>query len=347
MHEPGNGDTAQTGPPAAGGEPPSGGPSASAPPGLSEFAGRVLDQLSLTAWLPAAMLVGNAAVLLQLRAEPESGFTDAIVALTDKPLGVLIVLLFALVLSALVTQAMEFSAIRLLEGYWGHSWAANVVATWCVRRHCRRRKRLLEKGRAVELAALSVARERMLAMPAADPVLVAAVEARARNLDTSTFPPEALADAQTVDWREDAPPALLRRMDAVDDQFVRYPDNSRVLPTRLGNTIRSAEDALIDVDPPLRGYIMRNLHRIPGLLLQEHDQYRNRLDMYCMFVFVCTVLAVAAPVLLVPARPDPAFGIGATVAYLLLTVAGYRAAVASGRGYGSALLAINRGLSGP
>ena len=37
--------------------------------GISAFLGRVLNQLSLSAWLPAAMLVGSLAVLLQLRTQ--------------------------------------------------------------------------------------------------------------------------------------------------------------------------------------------------------------------------------------------------------------------------------------
>jgi hypothetical protein len=35
--------------------------------GLSQFMGKVLDQLSLSTWLPAAMLVGSGALLIQLR----------------------------------------------------------------------------------------------------------------------------------------------------------------------------------------------------------------------------------------------------------------------------------------
>lgn len=320
------------------------GPSEPSPPGLSQLAGRVLDQLSLTAWLPAAMLVGNLAVLLQLRGRPRSGISDALVALTGKPLGIVIVIVFSLVLAALVTQSMEFSAIRLLEGYWGRSRPADMVASWRIGGHCRRRARLLEEGREVERAAFGVARERLLTLPGSDPVLVAAVEARVRGFSTAAFPPQALADAEVVDWQEEAPAALLRRMAAADDEFARYPDNSRVLPTTLGNTIRAAEDALVNVDGTLRGFVIRNLHRIPPVLLQEHDQYRNRLDMYCLFVLVCLVLAVAAPALLAGSRPDPALGVGGGLSYLVLAVAGYRAAVASARGYGTALQAIDVGL---
>jgi len=60
------------------------------------------------------MLVANLAVLLQLRSDPRSGLGDAVGAVTDKPLGILVVLLFALLLAALITQ----------------SWSSPPYASW-------------------------------------------------------------------------------------------------------------------------------------------------------------------------------------------------------------------------
>ena len=42
---------------------------------------------------------------------------DAVKALSSNPLGLAVVLAFALVLASIITQAFEFEAIRLLEGY--------------------------------------------------------------------------------------------------------------------------------------------------------------------------------------------------------------------------------------
>lgn len=86
----------------------------------------MLDQLSLSAWLPAAMLVGSSAVLLQLHARPDRNLALATNHLIAKPLGVIVLLLFALVLATMVTQAFEFEVIRLLEGYWGNSRLAPI-----------------------------------------------------------------------------------------------------------------------------------------------------------------------------------------------------------------------------
>jgi hypothetical protein len=66
--------------------------------------GKVLDQLGLTAWLPAAMLVGSGAPLIQLRWQGDFDLGGAVIARTAKPLGILVVLLFALVLATLVSR---------------------------------------------------------------------------------------------------------------------------------------------------------------------------------------------------------------------------------------------------
>ena len=72
---------------------------------------RVFEQLNLSSWFPAAVLVGNGAVLLQVQANRSAALGAAVEALTDKPLGVLIVVLFALVIATLMTQAFEFEVI--------------------------------------------------------------------------------------------------------------------------------------------------------------------------------------------------------------------------------------------
>lgn len=316
-------------------------------PGLSEFLGRVLDQLSLTAWLPAVMLVGNAALLLQLGADPNSGIADALAALTEKPLGVLVVLTFAVVLAALVTQALEFSAIRLQEGYWGHSKAAHILSGWRISRHLARKEKLLTAGHEAEGRAFGAARQTLEAA-GVSPAVTAAIAALHRGQAISDFPDHVQRDAADVDWYEYAPAAELRRMEALDRAHASYPEDSRVLPTRLGNALRSTEDQLHNVGAgPLRGFVIRNLVRIPPSLLAEHDQYRNRLDMYCMFALVCAGLAVLAPALLLTRRDDLGFGLASAGMYALLAWAGYRAAVASARGYATTLQALDDSLSTP
>jgi hypothetical protein len=86
-------------------------------PGLSQVLGKVLQQLSVSAWVPAAMLVGNVAVLLQLRVDGSYNIAGAVKELAGKPLGTIIILAFALILATVVTQAFEFEVIRFLGAY--------------------------------------------------------------------------------------------------------------------------------------------------------------------------------------------------------------------------------------
>ena len=87
--------------------------------GLSQFLAKVLDQLSLTAWLPAAVLVAGITVLGRLRLNSDESPGDVLSALARMHFGALVILLFALVTATVITQSFAFEAIRVLEGYWG------------------------------------------------------------------------------------------------------------------------------------------------------------------------------------------------------------------------------------
>ena len=71
----------------------------SSSPGLSQVLAKILQQLSISAWVPAAMLVGNGAVLLQLHANANYNIAEAVKELAGKPLGTIIILAFALILA--------------------------------------------------------------------------------------------------------------------------------------------------------------------------------------------------------------------------------------------------------
>jgi hypothetical protein len=104
--------------------------------GISGFLTRILDQLSLSSWLPAIMIVCNLAVLLQLGSQKNLDISAAVLRLADKPLGILVVLVLGIIVASIATQAFEFASIRLLEGYWG---SIRMLAWWsrvCTRPSC-------------------------------------------------------------------------------------------------------------------------------------------------------------------------------------------------------------------
>ena len=88
------------------------------PEGISAFIARVLDQLTLSAWLPAALFTAAAAVLLQFRRQRSVNVLHAVGVLAADPVRVLVLMIPLLVLATVVTQAFSFEAIRTLEGYW-------------------------------------------------------------------------------------------------------------------------------------------------------------------------------------------------------------------------------------
>jgi hypothetical protein len=98
------------------------GENADAKPGesFSLFVTRILDQLSLSSWLPAITFICNLALILQLRSQHNFDVARAITSLTAKPLGTLIVLLFSIILASVVMQAFEFEGLNR-PGFGGDS----------------------------------------------------------------------------------------------------------------------------------------------------------------------------------------------------------------------------------
>jgi hypothetical protein len=285
------------------------------------------------------LLVGATAVFLQLHSQDERNLAQAVTDLTDKPLGALIVLVVSLVISTLVIQAFEFEVIRFFEGYWPVSGPLAWLGNWRTSRHARKKLKLRRRyGDARETgltAALADLREER------ELVVVHAVEALARADDTDQYDPAAVTEAKFLDWRLNAPAEVLRRVDALARRVTRYPANHRVLPTVLGNTLRAAEDAVVERVPgDIEGFILRNESAISARLQEQHDAHRTRLDMYCTLIVVSTILAVEGCALLVRKGGGLLWPIGAALLFLVLTLTSYVAAIYSARGYGTALRAI-------
>jgi hypothetical protein len=113
--------------------------------GLSQFLTRILDQLSPSSWMPAIVVVANLALILQLHSQRNLDVGQAVLSLTKAPVGLLIVLVLAIVVTSIVTQAFASSVIRFLEGYWGSVRPLNFWSTVRTRRHVRHVKRLTDR----------------------------------------------------------------------------------------------------------------------------------------------------------------------------------------------------------
>jgi hypothetical protein len=320
---------------------PGAGDAAKGPEGLSQFLGKVLDQLSLTSWMPSAMLVGVGAIVLQLHSHNNNDIAAAAQTLASKTLGTIIILTFALILGAVITQAFSFEAIRLLEGYWGGTWlSALLLKPWVgFRRH--RLHAMRKKVQRQKEAAFQAGRTRMLTdmdrehLEILEDDVFGTPTANRRPHDAAT-----VAAARAAGWRWSSSPALL---DALDRSIARqgdYPAEHRLLPTRLGNVLRATEDDIADDVGQVEGLVMRRYDSIPPRLMVQHDQFRNRLEMYCCLVLVFGVLAVGSAWLLARPKEHYISAAGAFVILSLLGLVSYRAAIASARGYCTVLRTI-------
>jgi hypothetical protein len=310
-------------------------------PGLSQVLGRVLQQLSVSAWVPAAMLVGNVAVLLQLHSDKNYDLSKAVKELAGKPLGTLIILAFALILATVVTQAFEFELIRFFEGYFDSTnRVVQAIMAARIRRYAgkvdhldRRTKEANQRGR---LGAAAEMRQGGFDSKVLE-YLIDPPPRRSKEWDS-----EPAQEARRLDWKSFARPADLYRIESALAARSYYPDRQRLLPTRLGNVLRAAEDTInLQNGENIEGYVIRFHDQLPVTLQNQHKEFRTRLDMYCSLTLVFPMLTAISLITL--GGVHPAWGIAvATASYLLMAWLSYEAAIKSARSYGLIIREIDQ-----
>lgn len=300
--------------------------------GLSQVLGKILQQLSISAWVPAAMLVGNGAVLLQLHADANYNIAGAVKELAGKPLGTIIVLAFALILATVVTQAFEFEVIRFLEGYFDSAnGLIQAVMAWRIRCHAGKRDKLEHMLEAANTNARKQAVERMKKYRYDPEVLAYLAESPSR--DSKDFNAALARKAEAINWKLHAPPATRYRIDSTNARLASYPAKNRILPTRLGNVLRATEDTIeLEEDENLEGYVVRHFDQLPAALQSQHKDYRTRLDMYCCMTLAFSILSAISIAALNNIMPLWGMAI-AVVVYVLMACLSYQAAIASARSY--------------
>lgn len=261
-----------------------GSPSPKLPEGLSAFVARVLDQLSISAWLPAALAI--AGIFFAIRMSIADGdVKDALEAVGGTSIEQLLVLLGAVVLHTTVTQAFEFGSIRFLEGYWGTARLPQWVADLFAGRWERWEKEARGRREELQLEAFRSA-ERRYANAIDDIDVVRHVHADL--LDVASVPKLSSDQEELLnelDWRDYASARTMRRLEAHEKRMNRFPRSSRIMPTRLGNLLRASEDrANEEIPGSVQGMVHRTYHLVPGHLQVEIDQFRNRLGLYASLV---------------------------------------------------------------
>ena len=306
-------------------------PSEASPPepeGVSAFAARVLNQLSLSAWLPAAFLTLALTFLVKFRSLGAVDVSRAARELTDKDSiwGLAVLAVPVLVVATLVTQAFAFEAIRVLEGYWHRRGPAGWLASGLIWVQVWRKNRVARLAQSAAHDAFLESRRRWL--DDTDPEVVNALELASLGKD---FPEELDSRLSGLEWHDRCRPWRMRRVEGLELALEDFPVENRILPMRLGNVLRSAEDSLENAGGDLATFVMRRRSLVPVIVRSQHDQFRTRLEMYSTLVFVSTVLAAASIGLLWP------MGLTvwalAVVGFGAIAVTSYHAAIASARGY--------------
>ena len=316
--------------------------SAAPPDGLSALGARILDQLALSSWLPAALLIVGATLIILLR-HSQGDLGEALAALEDGWVAALLLALPMLVVTTLVIQAFSFEVIRLLEGYWAGVPLLRWAAPALIRHQVARRSALASARDRWQARAFDSARPAVMAR--LSPVQFVILE----RLVLLNSPPDEDSDdlkaAMTERWETDADAGHLFRRDEAHFAFEELPDPHRMLPTRLGNVIRGTEDRLVEPGNDVSGFVQRHREAGSPRLLLQHDQFRTRLDMYCTIVLVCVGLAILAIGLLARVKAEPSqtwWAVALVAASLLLAQGSYRASIASARGYCAVLRELSR-----
>jgi hypothetical protein len=267
-------------------------------------------------------------------------------ALNAKPVGVILAVVLGLIVATLLTQSLEFATVRLLEGYWGGSvWSAWPTRTGIAGQALRQRL-LLHRASKLERRAFVAAAPAVRRELGGDRQLALAVDSLGRGWpapdDSESVIERADAYLREKSWMKYSPAHLRHRLLAVDGRLRSFPGPSRLMPTRLGNTLRVAETAIRgDVaGTRMRGYVVRHLAEIEPALLEQLDMYRNRLDMYAVMTPLCVGLAVVDAICLprtIPAELARVF----SGAFVLLSWLSYRGAVSTAVDYGEALVTVS------
>lgn len=313
------------------------------PAGISAFVAKVLDQLTLSAWLPAAVFAASVALLLQFRRQGSANIAEAVRRLTDDPVRVLVLIVPVLVITTVVTQAFSFEAIRTLEGYWHRRGLASLARTLMIRRHVWRKESLIRRRLKATEKAFYAAEPGMLRRGIPMQV-VCALKAAAFELDELPHLTEReFEEYDRLDWIDLCDAWHLARIEHLSEAEESYPVKARVLPTRLGNLIRATEDNLLNTNGDLQGFVLQRYALAPRRVQMQHDQFRNRLEMYCILVFVGLLLAGLSAAALAGSRIGAITIAAIAACYLALSCTSYLAAVASAGGYCAALRQMNQG----
>jgi len=165
--------------------------------------------------------------------------------------------------------------------------------------------------------------------------------------ETDAVLEDAELDELNDKWQQYCRPWHVVKIEQLLEGASLYPKDDRILPTRLGNVMRATEDRLKYAEDDVQGFVLRRYAAAPRPVQLQHDEFRNRLDMYCIMVFVSGALALLTPLLLVDSGVRALAVVMICGIFVALSVASYGAAIASAGGYCAALKEMDKNPGNP
>ena len=294
---------------------------ASAALSIGSLIGRYFN---LTSAIPALLLVAWSYALLASGAatgRPElSLLADAFSFSPEKLTGLVLATIFV----GLFIHPLQFGTTRLLEGYWGRTTLALGTSAVRINQYRQRKRRLIDRALLHEQRLFTLTAEAIPDTP--DPNEVGLAAWRKAMLDDATLLLQTKEGDKLIFDMMGKQEALRKSSE--------YPDDDRIMPTLLGNALRTFEDSAG------RQYGLDTILTAPHFVLvsdPRHVEYvedgRQAMDVSIRLCLISLLATTEAIALLLTDGP---WLLVALVPYLLAYLA-YRGAVSAAREYGVAL----------
>ncbi|KOT90133.1 hypothetical protein ADK70_17820 [Streptomyces rimosus subsp. pseudoverticillatus] len=272
--------------------------------GLTGLLNGRLSRFLIVGLVPMAFLTTFVVGLFLLGDPPAwPNLTSVVGALSGMQM---VVLILGITVAALVAHPLQLPLVRLLEGYW--AWYPVGLlrpADWAVRRQRRRLERFQERAFVVEAP-----------------------------------PRQGAGRPAEAGRRETREQLRLRRAEYAAQCLDGFPAPERLLPTRLGNTLRAAEEA-VSLRYGLDAVALwPMLHSVMSPSIREAaDDQRDQMDFLTRISVVTFVSALLALVVLRPVGDGRWPWLVIPVVLLLVSRIAYLASVIAAAGYGRLMMA--------
>lgn len=314
------------------------------PASLTEFLAKILNQLSLSSWLPGMMATLTALLLGTFLQQGNTDVTQAVLALTSNILATLVALTFGVVAVATLTQAFELQFIRILKGQWEWGYAGRRIGDIFISYHQKRRSKIQQKLNELESTSFfALALDRLqLDGRLTEEEARQVKRARAGGLERTANTEHYHVVAETG-WRDALTPSEYQELEHLYRRLSQYPElESRIMPTLLGNVLRTFWNRVPEYTGPADTVVLDVYESANVKQIEQERRERSMIDLYAT---LCIVLLTISISWLITAPLRGISPVAFAVIFILLLVGSrlaYLAAVAAANNWVSVIASMAR-----